>query len=325
VHVHVHAVGCDVDEERIRRLPPAVQHVLVGGAHAVRDELVAHVAAVDPHVLLVGTRPRRLRRARAALDAQHAEVQRDRAAVRDEVVAQHVDQARLGRAPAPLLRELAVVPQREGHIGPRERMAAQRLDAVRELGGLGLQELAARGRAEEELAHFDARAHAARRGRQLARACVQALRMRGIGRAAGDGQVGDRGDGGQRLAAKAHRGHALQVGQRGDLAGRVAAQRQRQFAGRDAAPIVLDHDGADAAGQQAHGDFGGARIERVVHQLAHDRRRPLHHFAGGDLAHQLVGQLADRTARGGRGIEDCIHRSILGAADNPPPWTSSAR
>ena len=40
-----------------------------------------------------------------------------------------------------------------------------------------------------------------------------------------------------------------------------------------------------------------AGVERVVHQLAHDRGRALHHLAGGNLAHQRIGQLTDGAAR----------------------------
>ena len=58
-------VGRDLDEQHVGRLAPAVQHVLVGRAHAVRDQAVAHVAAVDIDVLLVGAGARRLRRAGA--------------------------------------------------------------------------------------------------------------------------------------------------------------------------------------------------------------------------------------------------------------------
>jgi hypothetical protein len=130
-----------------------------------------------------------------------------------------------------------------------------------------------------------------------------------VGCAAGDGQLGHRGDRGQRLAAETHGRHRLQLGQAGDLAGGVALQGQRQLRGRDAAAVVLDHDAAHAASQQPHGDLARAGVQRVVDQFAHDGGRPLDHLARGDLAHQLVGQFPDRP--GGRG---CIHR---GGPDRP--------
>ena len=135
---------------------------------------VAHVAAVDVHVLVVGARARRLGQADAAVQLQRADVLLQRAAVGDELLAQHVAQPLLGAGGAPLRHQLAVVPDREAHVRPRQRMAAHRFQAVRGFGGIGLQELAPRRRAEEQLAHLDAGADRARRGRQLAAARVAA-------------------------------------------------------------------------------------------------------------------------------------------------------
>jgi hypothetical protein len=80
----------------------------------------------------------------------------------------------------------------------------------------------------------------------------------------------------------------------------MALQRQRQFVGRDALAVVLDHGAAHAAAGQAHGDLAGAGVQRVVDQLTHHRSRAFDHLAGGDLADQFVRQLADRAARGHR-------------------------
>ena len=46
-------------------------------------------------------------------------------------------------------------------------------------------------------------------------------------------------------------------------------------------------------------NLSGSSIDGVIHQLAHHRGRPLHHFASGDLADQLVGQFQDGPPRGG--------------------------
>ena len=166
-----------------------------------------------------------------------------------------------------------------------------------ELGGVGLQELAARGRGEEQLAHFHARAARAGGGLEFAAAGVQPVRVRvGCG-ARGDGHVGHRRDRGQRLATKAHGGDRLQVMQAADLAGGVALERHGQLLHRNAAAVVFHHDGAHAASHQLDLDVAGAGVQRVVHQLAHDRGRPLDDLARGDLADQLVGQFADGTGR----------------------------
>jgi hypothetical protein len=65
VHIHVHADG-SIPVQRVHRLALAVQHVLLGAAHARGQHLVAHEAAVDVEELLVRARPRGVRYAGAA-------------------------------------------------------------------------------------------------------------------------------------------------------------------------------------------------------------------------------------------------------------------
>ena len=52
-------------------------------------------------------------------------------------VACAVDAARAA-AGAPLFNKLAFVPDGKAHVGPHQGMAAHRLDAMRQLGGVGL-------------------------------------------------------------------------------------------------------------------------------------------------------------------------------------------
>ena len=73
----------------------------------------------------------------------------------------------------------------------------------------------------------------------------------------------------------------------------MALERQRELGDRDATAVVFHDDGAHAAGHQLHLDVLRAGVQRVVHQLAHDRSRALDDLASGDLADQLVGQFAD--------------------------------
>ena len=70
----------------------------------------------------------------------------------------------------------------------------------------------------------------------------------------------------------------------GDFAGGVAAQGNGQLVAGNAAAVVLDGNQPHAASQQPHGDLAGARVQGVVHQLAHLRGGALHHFASGNLA-----------------------------------------
>jgi hypothetical protein len=79
----------------------------------------------------------------------------------------------------------------------------------------------------------------------------------------------------------------------------VAGQRQRQLLWRNAASVVGDGDALDAALLQAHGDLGGAGIERVLQQFLDHGRRTFDHLASGDLRDQLIGQGLDGARRGG--------------------------
>ncbi len=167
MHVHIDARRVDLEVQHIRRLAAAVQHVLVRGARGVRKQLVTHETPIHVDVLLVAARACGVGNAGAAVHAQRSCLRAHRPALRNELVTQHVDEPLVGAAASPLVHEPAFMPQRKGDFGLRQRMAAQAFDAMGKLGRIGLQELAARGRAVEELAHLDCRPHAARRRRQL--------------------------------------------------------------------------------------------------------------------------------------------------------------
>ena len=304
-----------------------MQHIVVGAAHRVRHQAVAHVAAVDEQVLQVGARARRVGQADAAMQRQ-----------RPHFAGQHAAACR--RKPSPST-------SRSRCSGGAARHCCNRRPSCHSANSTSGRASAWRRNASVQCASSVAslfrnlrragvlknssltstvvpRARAARR--QLARACMQRKGMvRAVG-AAGQRQLRHRRDGRQRLAAKAHRRDLLEVVERGDLAGGMAPERQRQLVGGDAQAIVFDHDRAHAAAAQPHHDAASRGIERVVDQLAHHRRRPLDHLAGGDLADQLARQFADRppcdaVQRGlhGRAIVEGHLRACL---DNGRPWRS---
>ena len=336
VYVHVDAQRVDLDIQRIHRLLLAMQHVFIGAARGMGDHLVAHEAPIDVAKLLVGARARGVGQARTTGDQQVAVAVIDGDRFIHEVGVEHVAEsaldgflqlvgiAQIGRVHrgSPLLDQFAFVPDRKAHIGPRECVAANGLDTVREFGRIGLQKLAARGCGEKQFLHFHRRAAAARCGAQFAAAGIE---QKGAGLVCGAGEqggLGHRGDGGQRLAPKAHGVDRFQIVQIGDLAGGVAAQGDRQLLGRNARTVVFHRNQAHTAREQAHGDLRGARIERVVDQFAHGGSGALHHLTGRNLTDQLVRQIANRAAlsgSGGGGGGGCfVHRIILKAAC--PEW-----
>ncbi len=58
-------------------------------------------------------------------------------------------------------------------------------------------------------------------------------------------------------------------------------------------PLSDDADELAAAAFDFDADAGGAGVERVFEQLLDHGRRTVHHFAGGDLVGDLVGEYAD--------------------------------
>src|SRR6185437_2842305 len=100
-------------------------------------------------------------------------------------------------------------------------------------------------------------------------------------------------DTGQRLAAKAEGGDALQVSQRVNLAGGVAGEGQRHIIRRDARAVVADADQVEAAARDLQPNRAGVGVQRVLDQLFDHRRGPLDHLSGGDLGGDIARQLAD--------------------------------
>ncbi len=72
MHVHIDRFRRQIEKQHIRRITVAMQHVFVRGAHRVREQLVAHEAAIDEEILLVGAAAARGRQARAAIDGQRS-------------------------------------------------------------------------------------------------------------------------------------------------------------------------------------------------------------------------------------------------------------
>ncbi|MNS89651.1 hypothetical protein D3C72_1236700 [compost metagenome] len=207
VHVDVDHLRRQVQAQHIGREAVAVQHVLVGAAHRVIEQLVAHEAAVDKEVLLVRPPARGGGQPGKAIQVQRVGLFVQWQAGAGKVIAQHLRGTGGDVAGIPVLQRLAVVVDRDGYVGPRQRRAPYHLQAVPQLGLLRFEELSARWRVEVEMLHVDGGADPAR-GR-LHRAGIGAdLGGMGIGRgAAGQGQLGHRGDRGQGLAAEAQRQH----------------------------------------------------------------------------------------------------------------------
>jgi len=126
--------------------------------------------------------------------------------------------------------------------------------------------------------------------------------MRADGRArltAAQIEARDRGDAGQRLAAKAQRADLRQLARVAQLAGRVAHDRQQQVVGMDALAVVTHRDKPEPALLELNIDAARASVDRVVDQLLDHRRRPLDDLARGDLVDGQRAQEGDPGQRRG--------------------------
>ena len=157
---------------------------------------------------------------------------------------------------------------------------------VAQLRGLGLQELAPRGRIEEQVADLEARPGGPRHFLYVAQSSAREFDA-GPGAFRGlpglEHQARDGGDRRQRLAAKAQRRNLEQVFCRANLAGGVALEGEQSVIVGHAAAVVGHPDQALAARLDGHFNAPGAGVNGVLDQLLHHRRRPLHHLAGGDF------------------------------------------
>ena len=184
------------------------------------------------------------------------------------------------------------------HVGAQE---GELLDHPRDLGQLGagaLEVLGTRRRVEEEIAYQQTRATWARGYShvRLSTAVDHHSRAGPDARACKQLDARHRRDARQSLAAKAQRGDAVEIIDLRDLARGMLHEGHRGVARRHPVAVVNHFDQTAPAILQTYGDPERARIERVLHQLLDDGRRPFDHLAGGDAIDNATIQQAYRAA-----------------------------
>ncbi len=196
----------------------------------------------------------------------------------------------------PLGDDAAVAREDQRHARLAQRGGLHDLGDARRLGARGLEELAARGHVEEEIAHLDRRAgRAAARGDAGRAAALDADQgaLFGVAAARAQLEAAHRGDAGERLAAEAEAAQVREVVHRGDLAGGVAEDGEAGVVAIHPGAVVGDaeEDGAALLGVDA--DAAGLGVERVLHELLDHARGPLDDLAGSDLVGQIFRQDVD--------------------------------
>ncbi len=97
----------------------------------------------------------------------------------------------------------------------------------------------------------------------------------------------------ERFAAEAERRDGKQIVGGAELRSGVALEGEQRVVAYHAAAVVHDADELAAAAFDLDADAGGAGIERVFEQFLDHGRGTVHHFAGGDLVGDLVGEYVD--------------------------------
>mgnify|MGYP002476262370 CR=1 FL=1 len=90
---------------------------------------------------------------------------------------------------------------------------------------------------------------------------------------------------------------AEQIVRLGQLARRMARHGQRKLDSRNAAAVIDDPHHLQSALDDRNVDPRGAGVDRVLHQLLDDARRPLDDLAGGDAVDGFGRELADGHGR----------------------------
>ena len=201
----------------------------------------------------------------------------------------------------------------EAGLGMRERERGQHLVGGASLTGDRAEKLPAGRGVEEDRANGDAWCPCWRT--PSAHAVEPTAGDAQLGRGAfafggGEGEAGDRGDGGQCLAAKAEGADADEVGGAAHLAGGVPVEREHRVLPSHAGAVVAHQHEGLAALLQLHPHVPGTGVERVLHQLLHHRGGTLDHLAGGDLVGHGVGENGDAAGHRENLAADGGHRLV---------------
>ena len=295
MHVHVDAIGGDLEKEMNLGAAFLDRRVAVGLDNRVRDRLVLDDAPIDEDVLRAARRPLLCERRHEALDAEAGQ----RLAHRHEIgpVAEDLIQPVLElRHRRPVEHRPRSARQREADLRITERELRDDARDLRRFARVGLEKLAPRRQVVEEIADFDRRAF----GRadllhRRDRAAVDA--DLGAGDVAAQprlhDEMRDRRDAGQRLAAEPERVNRGEIVGALNLARRVTLERQPRILRAHPIAVVLDAHEPLAAQLDVDLDAARAGVDGVFDELFDDRRRTLDNLAGGDLIGEVGGQEVD--------------------------------
>ncbi len=265
---------------------------LYGLANRVGDRPIADDAAVDEDVLGTPHRTLIAERGDVPVNRQAASflADFDQVGPLAEQLKESVTQAGGRRA---LNEDPTVAREREAHLRVAERHLRNEARDLRGFGGVGLQELAPRGKVVEEIVDRDRRpfGHTGfALGGDGSAVDLDFRARRCAPRAGPQREVRHRGDARQCFTPEAEGSNRRKVVGAGNLAGGVTLDRQPRIFRVHAIAVVFDADRLLPAELDRDADPACAGVERILDQFLDDRRRPLDNLAGGDLVGEMERQ-----------------------------------
>ena len=295
VHVDVHAIGRELDEEVDLGAAFLDRRDAVGLLNGVRNRAVPHHPAIDEDVLRSARRPLIGERGDVAVHADAGCVLRDRHEIR--AVAVDLEKTLLRRARGRRLEQHAIgASQRHPDLRIPERQLRHEPRNLGRFGGVGFQELPPGRQIEKQIRDFDERALGRSDLADVGPAPALDPDLGARERAARARPQAEPRDGRnrrQRLAAKPERAYRRQIRRVPDLARRVPLDSQLRVFTIHPDAVVFDRDEPFAAERDRDGDASRAGIHRVFDELLDHRRGALDHLPGGDLVGERGGQALD--------------------------------
>src|ERR1019366_6948182 len=173
-------------------------------------------------------------------------------------------------APGAAQRQSVVAPAAEADLGMGEGQIGDGAHRGRRLAALAAEEGGAGRRVVEGVAALDRRARGTSRGPILQDLAGPGMQQPGAvlsGGAAGDPEVADGGDAGQRLPPEAEAPDPGEVVDGPELGGGMAGDRQTELVTGDAGAVVGHHDAYQTASLQVDVDARRPGVERVLAEL----------------------------------------------------------
>ena len=301
VDVDVHGPGVDVDVDHHHGVAATLDHAAIPIENGSLQHAVAYETPVDEEPQTLGI---------AAIDvrARHDATDADPVTLAVEGVESTDFGPQGGLRPCPQVRGCRDIDQasfacRDHQAGaPRAQHCSQRRFAgVRLLGRIRTHELAARRCVEQELRNVDGGAnghpdflHPGQRPSGYAHPGTNAV----VTAPRGEYEVRHRGDRGEGLAAKTHRGNREKVLGVRQLARGVPQRGARRIDWGHTAAVVGDDNSGQTAALEVDLDSVGARVQSVFNELFDHRGRALDNLARGDAIDNVVAEYTDDAARG---------------------------